>query len=51
MFAPKQTMAGCQEFDSIPLEETEILGAKLNKNVEDLNRTEAEIEMAEVSWL
>ena len=44
-------MAGCQEFDSIPLEETEILGAKLNKNVEDLNRTEAEIEMAEVSWL
>jgi hypothetical protein len=42
MFVPKQTMSGCQEFDSIPLEETDICGAKLNKNVEDLSRAEAE---------
>ena len=30
-------------FDRIPLEESEVLGVKLQKNVQELNRSEAEM--------
>ena len=43
MFAPNIFMAGSNSFDRIPLEESEILGVKLQKNVEELNRSEGEM--------